>query len=57
MVPRVLAGLGGGGAAGALYGAFARCHHGACAVEWNPYLPPLTGAALGLFVVLASRWD
>ena len=53
MIARALFGLGGGSAAGALYGVFGRCQHGTCALEWNPVLPVLAGAALGLFVVLA----
>lgn len=57
MLVRALLGLAGGGAAGTLYGVFGRCHHGVCALEWNPTIPIVGGAALGLFVVLTSRWD
>ncbi len=57
MLTRALLGLAGGGATGALYSVFGRCHHGVCALEWNPTIPIVGGAALGLFVVLTSRWD
>lgn len=57
MLLRSVLGLAGGSAAGAVYGVLGRCHHGACALEWNPMVPVVGGAALGLFVVLTARWD
>lgn len=57
LLGRILLGVGGGAGLGAVYGALGRCDHGQCALEWSPVPSILTGAALGLFVVLTSRWD
>ena len=57
MLVRSLLGLGGGAGLGAVYGVLGRCAHGQCALEWSPVPSILTGAALGLFVVLTAKWD
>ena len=57
MVTRILLGLASGGAAGMVYNYFGRCNQGVCALEWNSTIPVAGGAALGLFIVLTSRWD
>jgi hypothetical protein len=57
MLARALIGLGAGGGAGALYGAFGRCAGGSCHIQWNATVPTVVGALGGLFVVLCSKWD
>lgn len=57
MLSRALLGLSAGGAVGGLYAAFGRCAGGLCQAEWNPAVPTLAGAAVGLIIVLSSRWD
>lgn len=57
MFRRALLGATLGGGVGGLYGAFGRCVGGTCHLDWNAAVPTFAGAALGLFLVLGSRWD
>ena len=57
MLQRAVLGTSLGGGLGALYGVFGRCKGGICMIEWNATVPTVMGAAVGLLIVLMSRWD
>ena len=57
MLKRTLLGTSIGGGIGGVYGAFGHCLGGHCTTPWSTTTPIYVGAALGLFVVLSSRWD
>lgn len=57
MFRRALLGTSIGGGLGAVYGAFGHCVGGHCTAPWSTTTPMYLGAALGLFLVLNSKWD
>ena len=57
MIRRALLGTAVGSGLGTVYGAFGHCLGGRCMTPWSTTTPIWVGAALGLLVVLTSRWD